>query len=173
MTERWAAVAGYEGHYEVSSHGRVRGLDRMVKKSRGAQFWRGRILRPARRGSYLSVVLCAGDRRTFYVHRLVAAAFVGGEGEVCRHLDGDCTNNHAENLAWGTSADNMADARRHGTMVIGEDKPAAKLTESTVRLVRTLYAMGDTTQRELGAAFGVSHRTIGEVVRRERWTHVE
>ena len=33
--ERWKPVKGYEGIYEVSSHGRVRSLDRTVNYSNG------------------------------------------------------------------------------------------------------------------------------------------
>jgi hypothetical protein len=34
MTERWRQVPGYEGAYEVSSHGRVRSVDRIMKAFR-------------------------------------------------------------------------------------------------------------------------------------------
>lgn len=173
MAERWAPVPGYEGFYEVSDRGRVRSLDRWVRRGGGTQFWRGRVLRQQERTGYRAVTLQRDGRRTFRVHRLVAMAFVGGDGPVCRHLDGNPLNNSADNLAWGTSSDNSEDSRRHGTMVLGEDKPAARLTEANVRLIRTLYALGDTTQRELGLVFGVSHRTICDVVRRLRWAHVE
>ena len=32
MTEKWKAIAGYEGFYEVSNMGRVRSLDRIDLK---------------------------------------------------------------------------------------------------------------------------------------------
>lgn len=40
--EKWAPIAGYEGHYEVSDHGNVRSLDRVVKTSRGTRRVQGK-----------------------------------------------------------------------------------------------------------------------------------
>jgi hypothetical protein len=36
-------------------------------------------------------------------------------GLLACHADGDKTNNRAENLYWGTAADNSQDTIRHGT----------------------------------------------------------
>lgn len=35
MTERWLPVPGWEGFYEVSDQGRVRGLDRVLVRKNG------------------------------------------------------------------------------------------------------------------------------------------
>jgi hypothetical protein len=108
VEERWAPVRGYEGRYEISDRGRVRGLRY------------GRLLRPARNSSgYPQVSLHGGDgsQRGIPVHRLVAIAFVEGEApglEVC-HGDGDKLNPRAENLRWDTRSANMHDRVRHGT----------------------------------------------------------
>lgn len=51
------------------------------------------------------------------VHRIVCATFHGAPpfaGAQVRHLDGNLANNHADNLAWGTCAENHADRRGHG-----------------------------------------------------------
>lgn len=58
-----------------------------------------------------------GKRRHRYLAVLVAEAFIPNPHnypEVC-HKDGDPSNNHVSNLKWGTHADNMDDAKRHGT----------------------------------------------------------
>ena len=51
------------------------------------------------------------------VHSLVAEAFIGPcpEGMEVRHRNGDQTNSRLSNLTYGTHADNMQDAIRHGT----------------------------------------------------------
>lgn len=116
--ESWVPVRGYEGAYEVSSHGRVRSLDRIVENNGGKASIKGMPLKanPDVVG-YPSVALWRdGKSKTVRVHRLVASAFVAGEHddlEVC-HGDGDRTNNHFENLRWDTRAANMQDMLEHG-----------------------------------------------------------
>ena len=106
--ERWLPIPGWEGLYDVSSLGRVR-----------SHYRGGRILRPwPDADGYLRVSLSRGGVQTIYrVHRLVLLAFAGpGEpGEEVRHLNGDATDNRADNLAWGTPAENKRDQVRHGT----------------------------------------------------------
>lgn len=118
MTE-WRDIPGYEGHYQASSDGRIKSLERRGPKS-GRQLWE-RILRASTSESHPHpcVVVYApdGSHRTVTVHRLVAFTFLGPpppNHEVC-HGDGDPANNNVENLRWGTRAENIYDAVRHGT----------------------------------------------------------
>lgn len=62
-------------------------------------------------------IVINGKRAHKYVHRLVAEAFIPNPMNYpeVRHMDGDPYNNAATNLEWGTHADNMKDAQRHGT----------------------------------------------------------
>lgn len=125
-TDEWRDVEGYEGIYQVSSHGRIRSLDRTVPHRRyGQQFVRGRTMNPAVAASgYLYLALNRGGKaKSYAVHALVAKHFCPqpeGCGEV-RHLDGNPLNNMATNLKWGTRSENMRDRIRHGT-----DRNAAK-----------------------------------------------
>ena len=119
--ERWKPVTGYEGIYEVSSHGRVRSVDRTVTRSDGrVHRYKGKVLSAglSKRGGYPLVSLYTqGKNQSHYVHSLVAEAFIGTRPsgtEVC-HNDGDPTNNHVDNLRYGTSSDNELDKVRHGT----------------------------------------------------------
>ena len=119
--EQWKPVHGYEEIYEVSSHGRVRSVDRTVTCSDGkVHRYKGKVLSAclSKRGGYPLVNLRdQGKGQTRYVHSLVAEAFIGSrpEGmEVC-HNDGDSTNNHLDNLRYDTSSDNELDKVRHGT----------------------------------------------------------
>lgn len=120
MSEEWRPVVGYEGLYEVSSLGRVRGVDRKVPRSGHALTVRGRIMRPHpnSRGHYLIVDLTyAGQRRTRLVHRLVGEAFFGPlpHGLQTRHLNGNSFDNRLVNLRYGTRLENVQDAIAHGT----------------------------------------------------------
>jgi hypothetical protein len=78
--EEWRPIAGFEGLYEVSNHGRVRSLDRVIARSNGVPYRaRGRVLKPTphRRGKRPLAVSLAdrGRRHQRLVHRLLAEAF--------------------------------------------------------------------------------------------------
>ncbi len=135
-----------------------------------------KILKPWHNNNrqYLMVSLCnQGFVRKFLVHRLIAEAFHGPcpPGMQCRHLDGDRLNNRPENLAWGTSRQNQADSRVHGTRVLGERHPQARLTENKVRKIRRLKGTGMTIQA-IADRFGVNRATIHDVLIRRTWNHV-
>ena len=120
MTEEWRPIAGYEGLYEVSNEGRVRSVDRVVPHAySGTLTIRGRFMRTSRphpATEHLSVCLCReGVARKFLVHRLVAEAFIPNPDDLpmVLHWDDKASNNHVENLRWGTQTENMADYVRN------------------------------------------------------------
>lgn len=110
-TERWFDIKGYEGLYIVSSEGRVKGLDRYIKRSRGGlQIKRGHILKPSTSGKgYLSVALCLnGKSTTKYIHHLVASAFLPRpKGAVIDHINRNPKDNRIENLRYCTQRENL------------------------------------------------------------------
>lgn len=118
--EEWRPVVGYEGWYEVSNLGRVRGLTRWVSaKDGGRQLVRGRVKRLFNnpRGNVIVLLHRNGQQRCCVVSRLVAASFIGPcpiDMEVC-HNNGDHTDNRPENLRYDTHRENIVDQVRHGT----------------------------------------------------------
>ena len=117
--EEWRPVVGYEGHYEVSDHGRVRSLDRTVPHSGYGQIkLRGKVRKqvPSKSGHLVVCLNMEGVKRFVQVHRAVLLAFVGPppEGSICCHNDGDPSNNRLSNLRWGDFSANQFDAVDHG-----------------------------------------------------------
>jgi len=50
------------------------------------------------------------------IYKLMSMTYLGkrpSKDHLVRHLDGDCHNDSATNLAWGTHLDNMEDLRKH------------------------------------------------------------
>lgn len=104
--EIWKDIEGYEGLYQVSNLGNVRGLDRIVKRGNGNYRVKGRIL-PIHTNEYRNKTLHVSLYRenklcTAKIHRLVATAFIPNPFgfESVRHKDGNRENNSVENLEW-------------------------------------------------------------------------
>jgi hypothetical protein len=113
--EEWRPVDG--AHYEVSNLGNLRRGPQPVQ-SRAT--YPGRPVKRSLNGGgrvIATLTLPSGKQKTFMLHRLVAAAFLGQPPEgmpLVRHLDGDPGNNTVGNLKYGTAAENTADMMAHG-----------------------------------------------------------
>jgi hypothetical protein len=169
--DQYRPIEGYPG-YRVSRGGEVQSC--WDRGSRWEQTDNWRPLTPLRRrGGYLGVNLSRGGIKVSrYVHRLVIEAFAGPrpEGMVCRHLDGDRTNNRADNLAWGTYSENEQDKVRHGTKAVGS-RCNSKLTEAEVVEMRRLRAEGAKV-RALASRYAVTASCVEGIVARRSWRHV-
>jgi len=92
--EVWKVIKGYEGLYQVSDLGRVKSL----------KFGKERILAGVKdKDGYLRVGLCYGGKeRMFFVHRLVAEAFIPNPDNLpqVNHRDECKTNNIVTNLEY-------------------------------------------------------------------------
>lgn len=115
MIERWKAVIGYEGLYEVSCLGRIRSLDTIDSFGRKHV---GVVLKDADNGNGYRVVCLHrhGNRRMRTVHSLVAMAFVDNPNEFSEvnHLDGNKSNNRCDNLEFCTHRSNMKHSVKTG-----------------------------------------------------------
>lgn len=120
--ERWAAIKGYEGLYEVSNTGKIRSLDRLVSRPQGNFVKKGRILKcNLNNKGYFRVQLIdsSGGKKQLFVHRLVADAFIPHDAcdNVVNHLDFNPQNNNVENLEWTTSMGNSQYSAERGRMI--------------------------------------------------------
>jgi hypothetical protein len=115
-TEDWKEVRGYEGLYAVSSLGRVK---RIVGAAWSRKMKTERLLKNHgnnRNYRTISLYNTEGKKRTWFVHQLVAAAFLGnnigcptcGNKFEINHKNGNKTNNQLDNLEYVTHGKNMA-----------------------------------------------------------------
>ena len=93
--EYWKPVVGYEGHYQVSNFGRVKSI----------KFGKEIILKQhinIKGGYYYVCLLKNGKHKNYYVHRLVAQAFLPNPNNLpeVNHKDECKTNNVVSNLEW-------------------------------------------------------------------------
>lgn len=158
IMEIWKPINDYEGLYEISSLGCVRRLHKTIPP-RNLTLW------PDRNG-YLRAALTRDCKtKRFLVHRLVALAFIpnpDGKPEV-NHLNGDKSDNRAENLEWATRSENNRHAFATGLNCgrQGEDNHQSKLTNEQVCYARD--NPDNLTQRQLAEMLGVGKLTIIDI----------
>lgn len=134
--EVWKDVVGYEGYYQVSSLGRVKGVDRIIKAkfiNHETQKVNGKILKPfTNKHGYVRVSLTINQKvNKFSVHRLVAQAFIPNPENKpqVNHKDEKRDNNNVDNLEWVTVKENS----NYGTLPkqrsIRKSKPVISVSE--------------------------------------------
>jgi hypothetical protein len=181
-SEEWLSVPGYDDVYEISNTGSVRRSGKATRagKGRGGGARIGRILRQhcGSDGYYRVQLWMNGTYKNFLTHRLVALAFLGPEPSGCEvnHISGVKSDNSSVNLEYVTRSENNLHAYRLGLMVNnlkfkGETHPNAKLTENQVQEIREQYRPGSRLHGSvaLGRKYGVDHKTILQIVKREIW----
>jgi len=100
--EQWRPIPGWEEHYEVSDHGRVR-TKKYDQRMMTLHEWDGYLLVWLRKGGTV--------HKKYRIHRLVALTFLPIPEEesdvlVVNHKDRNRQNNHVTNLEWATYSEN-------------------------------------------------------------------
>lgn len=144
--EIWKPIDGFEDYYQVSSLGRIRGLDRVVNRNGAKVSRKGRILKLRKcNGGYLQVGLFKdGKSIKFLVHRLVYEAFNGQipEGMEINHIDEDKSNNNIKNLNLMTHKENV----NWGTAIERRSKPVIQYSLSGKKLAE-FDSLSDASRR--------------------------
>lgn len=185
MEEIWKDIEGYEGRYQVSNLGRVKGLDRYVPFGINSSRMRevpGKLLKlqPHNKG-YLTANLSQHSIITSYlVHRLVAEAFMlnPDNKEMVNHKDGNKRNNNATNLEWATRQENEDHAFRTGLKELHNDpehmhkmrEAASAVNGKQVRCIETgvIYR----SKCQAGKLLGVDESSIGYSIDKKRTIRV-
>lgn len=111
-----------------------------------------------------------------YVHRIVCTHHHGEPTPEADKALHSCGNGHLgcineQHLRWGTLLENQADSRMHGTLTLGENVPSSKLSADVVREIRSGVFHG-LSQLKIAHHFGVSQRTISDIINGKTWRHL-
>ena len=140
--EVWKEIKGYEGFYEISNLGNVRSIDRIIKDKNGVRerFYKGVQINPlVGYGGYYVVQLRKNVKKgIFYVHRLVAEHFCGGEKEglLVNHINENKLDNRAVNLEFVTKSQNTKHSN-NGKITV------RKFTRKQILDIRQRYSDGE------------------------------
>lgn len=154
--EVWKDVKGYEGLYQVSSHGRLKRVFRNKKE----HFLTGK----RDKDGYTQVILSRNQKKKhFRLHRLVAEAFKpnpDSKPEV-NHKDRNKQNNNASNLEWVTGSENVQHSFQTGRNV--RKKPILQLTKN-MELVASWDSIADASRET-----GIKHSNISACCNKRKW----
>jgi len=102
MGEIWKNIPGYEGLYQASNFGKIRGLRKTKYR-----IFRNKI----NSKGYFNIRLRDKNNKRYgyLVHRLIALTFIPNPNNKAQvnHIDGNKTNNEISNLEWVTPKENM------------------------------------------------------------------
>jgi hypothetical protein len=164
--ECWKDIPAFEGLYQVSTLGRVRNVKRD-----------GLLVPYKHPKGYRQVSLSReGQGRSYLLHRLVAAAFLGPVplGLQVNHRDGDKTNNTLVNLEYVTPSQNQRHANAIGLVknrARGERNGKAKANTQEVREMRRLRGEG-LSYSAIARRFSFSPAHVKQICDRVTWRHI-
>ncbi len=168
MTEIWKDIAGHEGHYQVSNLGNVRSLTRAITLKDRNCTYKGRKLKQGNHSAgYRVVNLCLNLKvKQYYVHRLVASAFLIEDltKPFVNHIDSNPSNNHISNLEYVTHAGNLQHALLAGIKV-----GRTKLTKNDRLEIKELRNKG-VKVADIAIKFNVLQAAIYELLKGDTWS---
>lgn len=176
LLDYWKDIPDYEGMYQASYSGNIRGLDRKKPFINNTKInIRGRIRKPFTDELGRKVLLLSKNKkqRRFRIHQLVMRAFVGfpKKGMCVCHNDGNPSNNHCPNLRYDTQKGNLKDRTKHGTALTGERCHFSKLKEGEVLLIKTLLHKR-IPQTLIAKMFKISQTNVSDIKIGKIWSYL-
>ena len=169
--EEWRDLYRYP-NYQVSSHGRVRSLNRTLYS-------------PIKRGNYITYkgkILSLWSNKGYpytaiqenyeYVHKLVCETFFCGpikENQTyVNHIDFVITNNHWSNLEWTSNQENIIHTYKYG-----KGAKTCRFTREQVLEIRELRASSNMTYKQIGKLYNVGASHICQIVHKQIWGYLD
>lgn len=160
--EIWRDVPGWEGMYQVSTFGRVKTMERMIKSNcNNFRISEERIKEvELRKDGYTATLFCRNSKVTQYkIHRLVGIAFMPNPENKrdINHISGVRSENRLENLEWATRSENKLHGFRIGMTkptclgIFGKDhhlsKPVLKIDIETGNIIERYDGLMDASRK--------------------------
>jgi hypothetical protein len=110
-----------------------------------------------------------GEKIYLPIHRLMLETYVcpRPEGCVCRHLNGNPSDNRIENLSWGTPRENYDDMKRHGSNQGSKNHNAVLSEKQAAEIKRSKGKL-----REVAAKHGISVPLVSSIRTGRSWKHL-
>lgn len=152
MTEEWRPLiyngVDFQDQYEIQNTGKLR----------NTKTGRERKLTPNKKGYYGTVISRGADCKQYIkIHRAVAENFCEGDKSLTvNHIDGDKSNNSADNLEYISDVDNLKHAAVNELM-------KHKLSFDDVKEIKKLYNKG-VTRKVIAEKFGITLHYINDIM---------
>jgi len=171
--EIWKDVKCYEGIYQVSNLGKIKGIERKTSNGKGFYIKKEYILQQHKqRTGYLYVHVSQNNiGKTLMVHKIVGENFIEKiEGKkYLNHIDGNKLNNSVNNLEWVTAKENGEHAAKLFLKAYGENHPFSKLKEKDVLYIYNSFLNGIKTRQQLCTEFNVHLSSVYAITVKKSW----